>query len=159
MTEESDSEHEEDSYDASDDENYIPAANDSTGTPEDSDIEQKMLIEQEEKYDYDKSVEDEPVPQNVTSMWRANDKTKWSSNPLTSAQTKSQDILHQRGGPAANSNQFTPDELFKSIMRPEICDITLRETNRRRKRLCDAFNTDLMNRFPLASGRPPSKTL
>ena len=43
-------------------------------------------------------------------------------------------------------------------MRPEICDITLRETNRRRKRVCVAFNSDLMNRFPLASGRPPSKT-
>ena len=24
--------------------------------------------------------------------------------------------------------------------------------------MCDAFNSDLMNRFPLASGRPPSKT-
>ena len=42
-------------------------------------------------------------------------------------------------------------------MRLEICDITLRETNRRR-RVCNAFNSDLMNRFPLASGRPPSKT-
>ena len=42
-------------------------------------------------------------------------------------------------------------------MRLEICDITLRETNQRR-RVCDAFNSDLMNRFPLASGRPPSKT-
>ena len=43
-------------------------------------------------------------------------------------------------------------------MRPEICDITLREKNRRRKRVCVAFNSDLMNRFPLASRRPPSKT-
>ena len=43
-------------------------------------------------------------------------------------------------------------------MRPEICDIILRETNRKSKRLCDAFNNDLMNRFPLASGRPLSKT-
>ena len=42
-------------------------------------------------------------------------------------------------------------------MRLEICDITLRETNRRH-RVCDAFNSDLMKRFPLASGRPPSKT-
>ena len=136
----------------------MPAANSGTGTPEDSDIEQEMIIEQEEKYDSDQSVENEPVPQNVTSIWIAKDKTEWSSNPLPSAQTKSRDILHQRGGPAANSNQFTPDELFKSIMRPEICDITLRKTNRKGKRVCDAFNNDLMNRFPLASGRPPSKT-
>ena len=41
MIEESDSEYEEDSLDASVDENYIPAANGGTGTQEDSDIEQK----------------------------------------------------------------------------------------------------------------------
>ena len=62
MTEKSDSEFEEDSCDTSDDENYIPAANGGTGTPEDSDIAQEMIIEQEEKYDSDESVEDEPVP-------------------------------------------------------------------------------------------------
>ena len=43
-------------------------------------------------------------------------------------------------------------------MRPENSDIILRETNRKGKRVCDAFNNDLMNTFPLASGRPPSKT-
>ena len=62
MIEELDSEYEEDSYDASDDDNYIPALNGGTGTPEDSDIEQEMIIEQEEKYDSDESVEDDPVP-------------------------------------------------------------------------------------------------
>ena len=43
-------------------------------------------------------------------------------------------------------------------MKPEICDIVLRETNRKSKRVCDAFNYDLMNKFSLASGRPLSKT-
>ena len=98
------------------------------------------------------------MPQNVSSIWIAKHKTERSSNPLPSAQTRSRNILRQRGGPAANSNLFTPDELLKSIMRPVICDIILRETNRKGKRVCDAFNNDLMNRFPLASGRPPSKT-
>ena len=125
IIEESDSEYEEDSYVASNDETYIPAANGDTGTPEDSDIEQEMIIEQEEEYDSDESVEDSPLPQNVSSIWIAKDKTEWAK----SAQTRSRNILHQRGGPAANSSLFTPDELFKSIMRPEICDIILRETN------------------------------
>ena len=154
MIEESNSEYEEDLYDISDDENYILAANGGTGTPEDSDIEQEMIIEQEEEYNSDESVEDGPVPQNVSSNWIAKDKTEWSSNPLPSAQTRSRNILRRRGGPAANRNLFTPDELFKSIMRPEICDIILRETNRKGKRVRDAFNNDLMNRFL----RPPLKT-
>ena len=133
MIEESDTEHEEDSYDASDDENRIPTTNGGTGTPEDSDIEQEMIIEQVEEYDSNESVEDEPVPQNVISIWIAMDKTEWSGNPLPSAQTRSRNILRQRGGPAANSNLFTPHELFKSMMRPKICDIILRETNRKGK--------------------------
>ena len=64
MIEESDFEYEKDSYNASDDENYIPAANGGTGTPEDS----VLITEQEEEYDSDESVEDEPVPQNVSSI-------------------------------------------------------------------------------------------
>ena len=158
MIEESDSEYEEDSYVASDDETYILAANGDTCTPEDSNIEQEMIIEQKEEYDSDESVEDEPLPQNVSSIWIAKDKTEWGSNPLPSAQTRSRNILQQRGGFAANSNLFTPDELFKSIMRPEICDIILRETNQKGKRVCDAFNNDLMNRCSLAFRRAPLKT-
>ena len=97
MIEKLDSEYEEDSYDASDDENYIPAVNGGTGTPENSDIEQEMIIEQEKEYDSDESAENEHVPQNVCSIWIAKDKTEWSSNPLSSVQTRSRNILRQRG--------------------------------------------------------------
>ena len=130
MIGESESEYEEGSYVASNDENYIPAANGGTGTPEVSNIEQEMIIEQEEEYDFHEIVEDKPVFQNVSSMWTAKGETEQGSNPLPSAQTRSRNILRQRSGPAATINLFTPDQLFKSIMRPEICDITLRETNR-----------------------------
>ena len=41
MIKESGSEYEEDLYDASDDENYIPAANGGIGTPEDSESSKK----------------------------------------------------------------------------------------------------------------------
>ena len=68
MIKESDSEYEEDSCNASYDENYIPAANGGIGTPEDSDIQQEMIIEQEEEYDFNESAQDEPAPQNVTSI-------------------------------------------------------------------------------------------
>ena len=88
--------------------------------PEDSDIEQEMIIEQQEEYDSDESVEDEPVSQNVSSIWTAKDEIEWGSNPLPSAQTRSRNILRQRGGPAVTSNMFAPDELSKSIMGPEI---------------------------------------
>ena len=65
------------------------------------------------------------MSQNFSSIWTAKDETEWGSNPLPSAQTRSRKILRQRGRPAAISNLFAPDELLKSIMRSEICDIRL----------------------------------
>ena len=88
-----------------------------------------MIIEQEEEYDSDGSVEDESVPQNVSSVWKTKNETELDSNSLPSAQIISCNILCQRGGPAATSNLFLPNELFKSIMKSEICDIILREAN------------------------------
>ena len=84
--------------------------------------------------------------------------TEWGSNPLRSAQTRSRSMLRQNGGPAATINLFLTDELFKSIMKPEILDIILPKTNRKGTRVYDAFSNDLLDRFPLASGWPPSKT-
>ena len=55
-----------------------------------------MIIKQEEEYDSDESVQDEPVPQNVSSIWIVKDETEWSSNPLPSALTRSRNILRQR---------------------------------------------------------------
>ena len=90
MIEESDSEYEEDSYVASDDETYIPAANGDTSTPDDSDIEQEMIIEQEEEYDSDESVEGEPLPQNVSSIWIAKVK---QNGVATHYQAHKQDLV------------------------------------------------------------------
>ena len=70
MIEESDSEYEEESYVASDDENYIPAANGGSSTPEVSEIEQELIIDGEEEYESDESVEDEYVTQYVNSILR-----------------------------------------------------------------------------------------
>ena len=41
------------------------------GSPKDSDIDHEMIIEQQEEYDFDESVEDELVPQNVSTIWIA----------------------------------------------------------------------------------------
>ena len=148
MLEESDCKYEDlYTYVASDDENYISPANFGTSTAEDSDIELKVITEQEEGYSSDESVDDEHVSYKTNSTWIAKDETEWSSNPLPSAQTISGNILRQKGGPAASSNLFTPEELFKFIMRPEICDIILREINQWSKKVCYAFNNDLLSSF------------
>ena len=73
MLEEFDCEYE-DSYVASDNENYIPPANVGTSTAKDSDIEQEVNMEQEEEYSSDESVEDNSVSHKTDSIWIAKDK-------------------------------------------------------------------------------------
>ena len=67
MLKKSDCEYEE-SYVASDDENYIPPANFGISTAEDSDIELEVITEQEKKYSSDESVDDEPVSHKTNSI-------------------------------------------------------------------------------------------
>ena len=80
----------EDSYVASDNENYIPPANFGTSPAKDSDIVQEVTIEQEEEYSSEESVEDNSVSHKTDSMRIAKDETEWSSNPL---QTRTNNIL------------------------------------------------------------------
>ena len=93
------------------------------------------MTEQEKVYSSEESVGDEPVSHKTNSiLWIAKDETERRSDPLPSPQTISGNILRQKGGPAATSNLLTPEKLFKSIMRPEIYDIILRETKRKGKK-------------------------
>ena len=54
-------------------------------TSEDSDIEQEMIIKQK-KCEFIRSIQYEPMSQNISIIWIANE-TEWCSNPLLNAQT------------------------------------------------------------------------
>lgn len=151
MVEEFDSD--DDPYVASDDETYVPHADISTA--EDSDLEQEFIVEQEEEYDSEDSLQDETPHRSDT--WASKDGTEWSSEPLPRGQTRSRNILRQKSGPAAASNISTPKELFKSIMSTEMCDIILRETNRKGKKVCDSYNNKLVQRFANNSSVTPKQ--
>jgi len=106
MVEESNSEVEEYPYIASDNDNYVPNADQSTA--EESDIEQEMVIERAEGYDSEESTEDEPLSQSFESIWVAKDESEWHRNSLPSSQVRSRNIPRQKGGSAKINNLFTP---------------------------------------------------
>lgn len=85
------------------------------------------------------------------------DGTKWFDGPVYQARTLSRNILRQRPGPANFSALFTAKETFKSTITPEMCDIILRETNRKGKRVTSEYNNKLAEQFPDAEERTPSK--
>lgn len=141
------SEDEEESFVASDEDSYLPQLG--NASTEESDIEHEVIVECQDQYESNESAEHEPISQSIGSILIGKDGTQWYTEPLPSLQTKSRNVLYQRGGPALNCFS-TEKELFISIITPEICDIVLRESNRKAKRVCEAFNNKLL-KFPNCS--------
>lgn len=88
------------------------------------------------------------------------DETKWHySESLLNDQTRSRNIIRQKGGPATTSYLFTPKEIFKPLMTPEMCDNISQETYWKSKKVCDAYNSQLLEKFPAASERTLKRNL
>lgn len=68
-------------------------------------------------------------------------------------------MLRQRRGPASGLNIGTPKDIFKTLLSKEMCDIILRESNRKGKRVTDNYNKNLELKYPDACNRPEKKNL
>ncbi|XP_047534335.1 piggyBac transposable element-derived protein 1-like [Vanessa atalanta] len=138
---------------ASDNEHdYIPLVEESRF--EISDVEPEAEVENEiDSYDSDASFEGE----SLENILIAKDGTRWQSEPLPRTQTSNRNILRQRGGAASFSKLYNQMEIFKNILSNEMCDIILRETNRKGTKVTEAYNNRLMENYPDISKRPKQK--
>lgn len=145
-------ESDEDEFSPSDiDDEYIPPANDAAS--EGSDAEQVGCIEAaEDSYDSDDSEEEEP-----NNELCGKDGTVWDLKPFTESQPINRNILRQRSGAALGSNILTAQQIFKSFLSTEMCDIILRETNRKGKKIIDDYNLNMTQKFPNVADRPKTK--
>lgn len=134
-----------------DDNDYIPGV-----ALEESDRESQLHIEEESESDSDESIDDDP-PQINHEVLKGKDGTPWNSTPFPQHQTSSRNILRQSGGTANFTKNLNEKETFKSIMSPEICNIILRETNRKASKIVQDYNNQLVQKYPVTSQRPPEK--
>lgn len=142
----------EEGFIASDNEDeYIPPVNEVAS--EASDVEVVGCIEaDEDSYESDNSVDIE-----ADHELCGKDGTCWRLHPFPESQAINRNILRQRCGAASSYNIYTAKDIFKSILSSEMCDIILRETNRKGKRVSDEFNTNLTKKYPNANDRPRNK--
>ncbi|CAK1590189.1 unnamed protein product [Parnassius mnemosyne] len=134
-----DSESEEEPYTASDEDEYVPEleAMDS----EESDSEKNPVVEEEEYYDSDDEDEEEsPIESNLLSK----DGTQWYRDAFPQAQTVRRNILRQKPGAANYTASYSAKEIFKIIISTEMCDIILRETNRKAQKVTNDYNRKIM---------------
>lgn len=118
-----------------------------------SDIESIGEIEEQgSDYDSDVSVETEGIQEFI-----AKDGTKWNSEPFVQRQSVGRNVIRQKGGPVQFSKLFTAKQLFRSIISDEMCDIILRETNRKLKEVVEQANKNLREKYPNSSRRPCDK--
>ncbi|KAF2894408.1 hypothetical protein ILUMI_11765 [Ignelater luminosus] len=105
---------------------------------EESDVGKKPVIEQDEECDLDESNKEEPALTQPALF------------------VVSRNVMCQKGGAAVFSSLFSAKETFKSIMSNEICDIILRETNQKGRKITEDCNNKLVQKHK-ASKRPPPK--
>lgn len=88
---------------------------------------------------------------------KSKDGTIWHSEPLSQAQTVRRNILRERGGAASFSSTYTIKKIFKTIISDEICDIIIRETNRKGQQITDNYNKEVIEKYPNPDKRPSLK--
>ncbi|CAG5055671.1 unnamed protein product [Parnassius apollo] len=138
---------------ASDNEHdYIPLVEE--GRFEISDVEPEVEVENEiDSYDSDASFEGE----SLENILITKDGMRWQFEPLRRTQNSSRNIIRQRGGAASFSKLYNQMEIFKNILSNEMCDIILRETDRKGTKITEAYNNKLMENNPDISKRPKQK--
>ncbi|KAF2889221.1 hypothetical protein ILUMI_16952 [Ignelater luminosus] len=139
------SETEEEPFAASDEDEYIPEPADIEY--EKSGVEKEPVIEQEEEYDSDESNKEEPAL-TQPAVFVGKDRTEWRDTLYPQAQAVNRNVMRQKGGPTTFSALFTARETFKSIMSHKICDIILRETYQKGRKL-DKPSGDTFERIPV----------
>lgn len=84
----------------------------------------------------------------ASSVFLSKDNTIWKSQPSTANQTLQHNILRQRSRPVKSTETLSVRELFKHIFTDCICDIIIRETNRKAKMVYEQFNSKHRDRDP-----------
>lgn len=122
---------------------------------EESDAEPELLVE---SYDSDTDSDDsDAVPEEVVQMV-SKDGITWQENPLSASQTPRRNILRQKQGTARFTKCLTAKETFKSIFSNEMCDIILRESNRKLKKIETDYQEKFAEKYPDVNSRPVVKT-
>ena len=138
---------------ASDNENeYIPQVEKTNEEASDIELEGDIEIG-EHAYESDDSIEIEQSKEFI-----GKDGTCWNSTPFFQTQAYAANIIRQRGGPANYSKLYTAADVFKNILSNEMCDVILRETNRKARKVTDAYNRMNIEKYTDVNKRPKLKT-
>lgn len=123
----------------------------------DMEIEENAIIECQNEDDIDNSDDElgedlSEINENAT-IFTARDGTEWSNlKPPENRRTLQHNIRRNtrqqglKGGPKPETKMFSQRQTFKHIFSNEICDIIIRETNRRAKESCAAWNANNPNK-------------
>lgn len=126
------------------DEEYIPPLNGITSENSDAEIEGSIEIN-EECCDSEDSDDCENNAIAISELC-GKDGTCWQFSPFSESQTVRKNILRQRAGASQKFKLLSAKDIFKSILSNEICDIILRETNRKGQQITTEYNIKKRNK-------------
>lgn len=97
----------------------------------------ESIINYDKEFDSDESSENESID---IELRFGKDGTQWYNAPFPQTQTSSRNILRQKPRPSTSTVLFTANLIIKSNITKEMCDIILRETNRKKQKITDDYN-------------------
>lgn len=84
--------------------------------------------------------ETEGHDENISSSYTAKDGTLWRRNPPQRQTLRHNILRNKNSGPSRSTNMFSIKDTFKCIFSDVICNIVIRETNRKAKEVYEAYN-------------------
>lgn len=108
---------------------------------DDVNLDPNIEIEMDESYDESSEVgdDDEIV---FDEQYVGKDNTVWKFAPPNNRQTLKQNLLRMKPGPAKTTQMLSVRETFKFIFDQVMCNIIIKETNRKSKCTLSQWNTE-----------------
>lgn len=109
------------------------------GESSDAEQVQEIVYHLEDERDSDEEYEEPPLE--TGDYYTARDGNVWSSIPPIPGRIRAHNVLRSRNpGPVPSTNGLTMAETFNLMMSNEICDVIIRESNRKARQTFDAYN-------------------
>ncbi|XP_072383827.1 uncharacterized protein [Diabrotica undecimpunctata] len=107
-----------------------------------TDINNKIEIDTDGDDSSDEYFDDFQESSSQSDVLVAKDKTIWQRKPFTASRTLKRNLLREKTGPVRSTKTLSIRDTFKCVFSDVMCDIIIRETNRKANSVCENYNVE-----------------
>ena len=121
---------------------YVPDGHCENSDIEDVGEQNEIEVETDEDSDEENENNDTSQINNSSNIFLGKDGTEWHSKPVAAQKILKHNILREKAGPVRATQKLSIRDVFKRIFSNEMCDIIIRETNRKATKVYSNYNKE-----------------